>query len=143
MKKMIPFIIMTIILAGCSIVKEFPANNVTVNEIQDKLYNKETFMLVVANKERCSPCESYLKGGLRGLSDKNDYKIDYITIDTLDKQADISKLSKIIYDDFKETETKIGVPTTYIVSNGKIVERLKGPIVYEEIVQDYERYIQK
>lgn len=141
MKKVFSLLIVLIVMAGCSVAKEFPANIVIPDEIKEKIDSKETFMLVVGNKERCGTCESYLKGGLRGLSDKNDYKVDYITIDTLDKQVEIDKLSKIIYEDFKETEQMIGVPTTYIVSKGKIKERLKGPILYDDILVKYETYI--
>lgn len=143
MKKVIPLLI-AIFLSGCSlVVKEQPVNLVTVDDIQNKLNSKDSFILVVGNKERCGTCESYLKGGLRGLHDKKEYKADYITIDTINKQVEMDALSKILYKKLGETEKVIGVPSTYVISNGKIVKRLKGPILYDDIRKDYDSYIKK
>lgn len=142
MKKIIPLFVLILLLSGCSlIVKEKPFNIITAEEIQKKLDSKDNFILVVGNKEKCGTCESYLRGGLRGLEEKNDYKVDYIMIDTLEKQAEINKLSEILYKQLGETDTMLGVPTTYIISNGEVSERLKGPILYDEISKKYEKYV--
>lgn len=131
------------ILSGCSLfVKEPPVNLIEVQEIQDKIDSKESFILVVANQAQCGPCESYLKGGLRKLDDNDGYKVDYIMADTVDKQKDMDMLTKIIYDDFKEDNTKmLGVPTTYIIEDGNLAERIQGPVVYEQILEKYNEYI--
>mgnify|MGYP001148935654 CR=1 FL=1 len=131
------------VLTGCSLlIKKPPVNLIEVTEIQDKIDSKESFILVVGNQAQCSTCESYLKGGLRKLDDNDGYKADYIMIDTIDKQKDMDMLSEIIYGELKEDSTQmIGVPTTYIIKDGVLAEKIQGPVVYEKIVEEYNKYI--
>lgn len=143
LKVMSVFAIVLMILTGCSLfVKASAVNLIEIKEIREKLDSEESFILVIGNQEKCGPCESYLKGGLRKLSDKNDYKADYVMVDTVKKQKDMDILTQIVYEDFNEDNTKaLGVPTTYIIKKGKLEEKLEGPVIYEELVKVYDKHI--
>lgn len=137
--------IILLMLSGCSLLaKEDPVNLIKIVDLEDKLNSKESFILVVANRAQCSPCESYLRGGLRGISDNDGIKAEYVMIDTVDKQKDMDILTKIIYEDLEEDQSQmLGVPTTYIIKEGSLVERMTGAIMYEDLLKAYNEHLKK
>lgn len=146
MKRLIKVSVLAItlvILSGCSLlIKEDPVNLIKAQEIQNKIDSEESFILVIANQTQCGPCESYLKGGLRKLSDNDNYKADYIMVDTVDEQKDMDMLTEIVYGDFEEDSSQmLGVPTTYIIKDGKLADKKQGAVVYEHLVDAYNQYV--
>lgn len=137
--------IILIMLTGCSLfIKGDPVDLIEVQEVEDKLNAGDSFILVIANRAQCAPCESYLKGGLRKLSDNDGIKVDYIMIDTLDKQEDMDMLTQIIYEDFNEDNSQLlGVPTTYVIKDGNLVNKMQGAVAYQELVKEYNEHVKQ
>lgn len=142
MKRLISFSILAMVLiliSGCSLAKKPPVNLVDAPEIRDKIDSKETFILVIGNKAQCSLCENYIIGGLSSLDEKDDYKVDYIMVDTIEKQEDMDTLTEIVYKDFSESENSmLGVPTTYFIDSGSLVNKQEGVLSYEELSTGYD-----
>lgn len=144
MRRVLSLTIILIIMTGCSILeKEPPVITIEPQEIKDKIESQETFIVVIGNLDRCEPCERYMKGALRKLHNEKDYKANYVTVDTIKKQKDMDIMIEILYEDFEEnTQSALSVPTTYFVKKGELVNSLQGPIAYEQLVNEYEKYIE-
>lgn len=137
--------ILALILSGCSlIVKEPPVEISTPLDLQTKLDNKESFILVIGNELGCQSCNSYMRGGLRELEKNKDYKVDYLTVDTVEKQKDMDVLTDILFNKFEvPTDKPLGVPSTFVIKDGELVEKVEGAMVYEQLIKPYEQYIEK
>lgn len=142
-KKLVVLVFLTLMLTGCSLIsKESPVTTIEPQELKEKLNNKESFILVIGNKEKCGPCEMYLDESLRKLHKKQGYKPLHLNVDTVSKQKDMDILIEILYEDFSEDLSQsLGVPSTYIVNQGVLVVKESGPIIYESLVNHYEEYL--
>lgn len=111
--------------------KNDPVKNITIHELETKINNKETFMLVIT-QTGCSHCEQYLPELSRTLSqhDLTAYELNITNLEPEDKMI----LSK--YATFSGTPTTIfftgGIEKTTLnriigyASQSKIEERLKS-----------------
>lgn len=141
MKKflIIIMIIMSLVISGCSSKEDKNESNTNNNteeesrlktlsfsELQEKINNKETFILVVG-QTTCSHCAEY-RPILKSVLDKYNlvaYEIESDTLSTEEKgmMNDIANVS--------------GTPTTIFIENGKektTTNRLVGPASQSKIV---------
>lgn len=101
---------MVLVLVGCaqSSSKYIKQEGIVVNQIEEKIKNKETFVYVVSSKT-CSHCNALKKMLETYESDKTIYIFETTTA----SQADVRKLISR-YPDLKST------PTTFFYKNGEL-----------------------
>ncbi len=116
MKKIITLLlVMAFVLVGCNNAGgKIKQENITVNQIEEKIKNKETFAYVVASKT-CVHCNE-LKDMLK---EYNSNKTIYIFETTTATQDDIKKLIAK-YPNLNST------PTTFFYANGELKDTVVG-----------------
>ncbi len=112
--------------------KEGSLTNITYKEIQEKLNNKEDFILVIS-KSNCSHCATY-KPKLTTIA--KDYNIDiyYINYDleTKNDQKDL----------FKKLNFNKATPTTMFFRKGKetsLMDRLEGDLSSNKVIEKFKK----
>lgn len=142
-KKLVVLVFLTLMLAGCSLIsKESPVTIIEPQELKEKLNNKESFILVIGNKEKCGPCETHINEGIRKLYKKQEYKSLYLNVDTVSKQKDMDILIEILYEHLSEDPNQsLGVPSTYLVNQGLLVIKESGLVPYETLETHYEKHL--
>ncbi len=130
MKKFIYILlIMLLFLSGCSSDKD-PINYISLDEYVEKINSDDDFVLVVGRID-CSACIAF-KPILQETATSKDLKIDYVQIDetwTDEDRATLLEETQKTYD-FNLT----GTPTTLIVKDGKLVDKITGQIEYRDLI---------
>lgn len=144
-RKYIAIIVMVltsmILLNGCSLIikekekiedKEF-INIISIDEIIDKIENKESFNFIFGS-ENCPSC-SYYKEELGKFHKDENYKFDYFNYnDSVDKDR-LLELIKML----DENEETLATPITYFIQEGLLIEKAVGALTVNEI-KDYSEY---
>lgn len=114
--------------------EEYKLKELSVNEIKNKISNKEDFILLIS-QSTCSHCISYIPK-LEQLVKEKQTNIYYISVDLLSNK-DRDEINNIIdYD---------GTPTTIFYIKGKedLSNRIIGNTDYSEILDKYNSYQKK
>ena len=127
MKKKVLFIIMVALLfvaTGCG--KETTYSEVTYDELNKMVENKESFVLVIGS-ETCSACESY-KPTMEKITTNYNVKINYINVYPLSDEQKAGLLKLVYY-----TST----PTTVYFEKGQATgthNRIIGAANYDDVL---------
>ncbi len=130
MKKIITFVILitsVFLLSACGNSNKY-FHKITFDTLQDKLDNKESFILTVI-QDGCPHCAVFEP---RFESVLNEYKVDayYLNFTNISDQ-DFEKFEEIF-------GTGIGTPTTFFIENGQEktkINRLSGEPTKKEIIR--------
>lgn len=143
MGKIIALAMTALLLSGCSLAqKEEPVNLIQPSELQGKFEKDETFILVLENQQRCEPCVRYKEGGLSKLNKKEKYKAYAVEIDTVKQQKEMDILIKTLQKDLKvDTSQMVGTPSTYFIEKGELKSSTNGPLIYDQLKEDYDKFI--
>ncbi len=122
-----------LIFAGVTINKEKKEKDkhlvqITISELQEKINNKETFILVVT-KDGCSYCESY-KPVLKDVLSEHDIVAYELNQSTLTSKEDQNTYEELV-------PNVTGTPTTIFFKNGEettISNRLVGALKRDKVV---------
>ncbi len=112
--------------------KEGSLTNITYKEIQEKLNNKEDFILVIS-KSNCSHCATY-KQKLTTIAKYYNIYIYYINYDleTKNDQKDL----------FKKLNFNKATPTTMFFRKGKetsLMDRLEGDLSSNKVIEKFKK----
>lgn len=124
-------LVLTVILTGCG-EKYKTYVDVTYNELEQKLENKETFAFVIGSST-CSACKAY-KVTMDKLIKKYQIPVYYIKTDLLSEE-DNNKLSSKFY--FQYT------PTTIFIVEGEektTYDRIVGAAEAKDVIKKLEKY---
>lgn len=120
-------LVLIITLTGCSSNSDNHIKEITFNQFEEKMKNKETFALYIGN-EGCSHCISYLPTLKEVLKEYD------VTIYHLDN----SKLSDSEYSKFKSYVNISGTPTILFITNGEeetTLNRIVGETSKQETIE--------
>lgn len=132
MKKIIYIIsIMSILfLTGCNNDSEY--TNLSFNELQEKLNNKDSFVLVLGSST-CSACAQYEKTMKKVIKDE---KVEIFFLD-------LNKLSEEEYSKVYSKYVVNTTPTTIFIKEGfetSTYDRIVGAKGYSEIVENLKKH---
>lgn len=99
---------------------------ITYNEIQEKLNNKESFVLVIS-QSTCSNCATY-KPKVKIIAEDYGLNIFYIDIDLLENKDEV----------LKELKLSGSTPTTLFIQNGEeksMLNRLEGDLSSKTVIK--------
>ena len=124
-------------VTGCTNKSESYLKDLSYEELNKKLSDKETFFFVVT-QDGCSHCENFLPVLENLLNDK---KVIGYNLNT-------SKLSEEQNKEFDEKYNVTGTPTTIFIKDGKevsILQRLVGNVSKDKLISKLEtnNYIKK
>lgn len=132
MKKILKLLLLSIMMltlfTGCGS-KEEHITEISLNEFEEKMANKETFAMYIGN-ENCTHCLSY-RPILESVLDE--YNIDIYHLDN-------SKLSNEEYSEFKSYIYISGTPTVVFIENGEeetTLNRITGEISKEQTIERF------
>lgn len=129
MKKILLLIISIILLSGCNKYNEY--TQINYEELQKKLDNKDSFVLVVGSST-CSACSKYKTTMEKVIKDK-DIEIFYIDLNSLTTEEKSKLYSKFVVN---------STPTTIFIKNGieeSTYNRIVGAAGYSEIIDKLEK----
>ena len=137
-KKILVLGVLLLIITGCSsLVVEDPVFYVKADNITTKMENKDTFAFVIGD-ETCPACNAFMSGAQTQLKKEEGVALSYIDMDKLN-DSEMSELATLVNGklngDFGAT------PTTYFVVEGKVEKVLVGAASYEELSEEYNKYI--
>jgi len=112
-------------------------NYITVQDLQDKLDNKETFVLVFA-ASGCSACKLYMDS-INSFYFTNEVKLDYIDVNSDDVVDNVDQVIDIL-------DTYLGgefnaTPTTFFIKDGELANIEVGAISASALTTNYNTYI--
>lgn len=132
MKKVIKYMVIVFallfLLTGCSSDDKY-IKEITLDQLKEKIANKETFALYVGN-ENCSHCIAYLPTLKSVLKE---YKITIYHLDN-------SKLSDKEYSEFTTYISISGTPTVAFITDGEeetTLNRIVGEISKEDTIERF------
>ena len=138
-RKIIMILTLLTLLAGCSkLILENPVVNVGPEEIIEMIDKEETFVFIIGANS-CPYCAEYIDGPLQELYDKKELKFSYLDIDL---PLDEEKMNLLVGDEKYVNKKLESTPTTYFVSEGKIVHVEEGVVAYDSLVKYYSDYIE-
>ncbi|NMB18210.1 MAG: thioredoxin family protein [Erysipelothrix sp.] len=130
MKKfLVSILLVLLVLTGCQNNKE-AINFVGLDEIKTKIENKDDFIFVVG-LDTCPACLSY-KPVLEEVNNKKDVEFYYLEMDANWSDADKEKVISYIEDDLGQIIQ--GVPTTFFVEGGEVVDDFAGDRAYLDML---------
>ncbi len=127
MKKFIIILLCIFIFCGCSY-KSFIVDT-SLDEIKEKVENKETFILYIGSKD-CSHCAEF-KPKIEDVANEYKIKVYYI---------DISKLNKEEENELKKIANYSGTPTTAFIDEGEDLgtqTHIDGDVSIERIKKSF------
>lgn len=124
MKKVLMLLVSVLLLTGCSFGTSL--KKITYDELNQKMKNKETFVLYIGSKD-CSHCAEF-KPTLETVIKKYKLEVYYI---------DMSLVSEEQYNAVKEKTGLNGTPTVLVVEKGKSksTDRIVGTKDEESVIE--------
>ena len=130
MKKFIYILmVMGLLLTGCSSKKEI--NYIKLDEYVEKINNDSDYVVVVGRID-CGACVAYKPILEEAVSSKN-LALDYVEINDSWSDEDRTRLLEETQNAFDFNLT--GTPTTLIVKDNKLVEKVSGYLEYKNMIE--------
>ena len=136
MKKLI-ILSFILLLSACSQVSYETISSV---DLQNKLKNNDSFVLVLGNSMNCEPCVRYKDVALNEFA--KDHEVYLLNIDETKKQSDMDILIEILQEDLSiNTDKPVATPSTYLIKDGNLVFSENGPLIYKQLEEKYNEFV--